>query len=170
MIKKTLSILILTTLPALAFAAGGHSGDHHAPAHGMPDHDMSTMSQAVSFYGQAGELEQVSRTIEINMDDNMRFTPNQIEVKAGETVRFVIINSGKIPHEMVIGSLAELKAHAAEMLEMPDMQHSEPNMLTLDAEQRGELIWQFGKATEVDFACLIPGHTEAGMVGKIIVK
>ena len=85
MFKKTLSILILSSLPALVFAAGEHSGDHHAPAHGMPDHDMSTMSQAASFYGQPGELDQVSRTIEVNMDDSMRFTPNQIEVKAGET-------------------------------------------------------------------------------------
>ena len=162
MIKKTLSILILSTLPALSFAAGGHSGDHHMSEHDMP--------HAASFYGQAGELDQVSRTIEVIMDDNMRFTPSEIDVKAGETVRFHIINSGKIPHEMVIGSLAELKAHAAEMLEMPDMVHTEPNMITLDAGQRGELIWQFDKATMVDFACLIPGHTEAGMVGKIKVK
>lgn len=170
MIKKTLSILILGTLPILVFAAGKHSGDHHAPAHGMLGHDMATMSQAASFYGQPAELEHVSRTIEVTMDDAMRFTPSQINVKAGETVRFSITNSGKIPHEMVIGSLAELKEHAAEMLAMPDMQHSEPNMITLAAGQQGELIWQFDKATKVDFACLIPGHTEAGMVGKINVE
>lgn len=170
MIKKTLSILILGTLPILVFAAGKHSGDHHAPAHGMLGHDMATMSQAASFYGQPGELEHVSRTIEVTMDDAMRFTPSQIHVKAGETVRFSITNSGKIPHEMVIGSLAELKEHAAEMLAMPDMRHSEPNMITLAAGQQGELIWQFDKATKVDFACLIPGHTEAGMVGKINVE
>lgn len=168
MIKKTLSILILSTFSTFVLAAGEHAGDHHA--HGMPDHDMSTMSHAAPFYGQAGELSKVSRTIEVTMDDNMRFTPSKIDVKAGETVRFRIINSGQIPHEMVIGSLDELKAHAAEMLKMPDMQHSEPNMITLDAGQRGELIWQFDKATKVDFACLIPGHTEAGMVGKITVK
>ena len=168
MIKKTLSILILSTVSTFVLAAGEHAGDHHA--HGMPDHDMSTMSYAAPFYGQAGDLSKVSRTIEVTMDDNMRFTPSKIDVKAGETVRFVIINSGQIPHEMVIGSLDELKAHAAEMLKMPDMQHSEPNMITLDAGQRGELIWQFDKATKVDFACLIPGHTEAGMVGKITVK
>ncbi|HHX04702.1 MAG TPA: cupredoxin family protein, partial [Pseudomonas sp.] len=91
-------------------------------------------------------------------------------VKAGETIKFVIINKGKIAHEMVIGSLDELKEHAAEMLAMPNMQHSEPNMITLEAGQRGELIWQFAEATMVDFACLIPGHTEAGMVGKIHVE
>ncbi len=168
MIKKTLSILILSTFSTLLLAAGEHSGEHHT--HSTPDHDMSTMSQAAPFYGQPGEQNQVSRTIEVMMDDAMRFTPSQIDVKASETVRFLIINSGKIPHEMVIGSLAELKEHAAEMLKMPNMQHSEPNMITLDAGQRGELIWQFDKATMVDFACLIPGHAEAGMVGKITVK
>lgn len=170
MLKKTLSILILSSFPVLGFAAGEHSGDHHSPAHGMAGHDMSTMAAATS-YGQAGKAEHASRTIEVLMDDKMRFTPSKIDVKAGETIRFVIINEGKIPHEMVIGTLAELQAHAAEMLAMSDMpHHEEPNMLTLDAGQRGELTWQFDTATEVDFACLIPGHTEAGMVGKIHVE
>lgn len=164
MIKKTLSILILGAFPVLALAA---AGDHHMPTHGMHDHDTP---HAASFYGQPGKLDQVSRSIEVNMDDNMRFTPSEINVKAGETVRFVITNSGQLPHEMVIGSIEELKAHAAEMLAMPDMQHSDPNMLTVEAGQSGELIWQFTESTMVDFACLIPGHTEAGMVGKIHVK
>src|SRR5699024_10019903 len=113
--------------------------------------------------------DQVSRTIEVIMDDNMRFTPSKIDVKEGETVRFFIKNAGKIPHELVIGSLAEQKAHAAEMLAMPGMEHTDPSMITLEAGQRGGLVWQFDKATTVDFACLIPGHTEAGMVGKIHV-
>ncbi len=165
MIKKTVAILALSTLPVLGFAAGDHSGGHH-----MPEHDMASMSQAASFYGQPGKQDQVSRSIEVEMDDNMRFTPTEIAVKAGETIKFVIINKGKIAHEMVIGSLDELKEHAAEMLAMPNMQHSEPNMITLEAGQRGELIWQFAEATMVDFACLIPGHTEAGMVGKIHVE
>ena len=170
MIKKTLSILALSTLPALAFAAGGHTGGHNMPAHGMEGHDMSTMSQATPIYGQPGDSSKVSRTIEVTMDDSMRFTPSQIDVKEGETVRFFIKNAGKIPHEMVIGSLDELKAHAAEMLAMPDMQHTDPSMITLNPGQRGGLVWQFDKATTVDFACLVPGHTEAGMVGKIQVK
>lgn len=170
MIKKTLSILALSTLPALVFAAGEHMGGHNMPAHGMEGHDMSTMSQATPIYGQPGDSSKVSRTIEVTMDDSMRFTPSQIDVKQGETVRFFIKNSGKIPHEMVIGSLSELRAHAAEMLAMPDMQHTDPSMITLNPGQRGGLVWQFDKATTVDFACLIPGHTEAGMVGKIQVK
>ncbi|HHX05974.1 MAG TPA: hypothetical protein GX732_07565, partial [Pseudomonas sp.] len=116
MIKKTVAILALSTLPVLGFAAGDRSGGHH-----MPEHDMASMSQAASFYGQPGKQDQVSRSIEVEMDDNMRFTPSEIEVKAGETIKFVIINKGKIAHEMVIGSLDELKEHAAEMLAMPNM-------------------------------------------------
>src|SRR3546814_7662909 len=84
------------------------------------------------------------------MDDTMRFTPGDIQVRAGETVRFFIKNTGKIPHEMVIGSIADLKAHAAEMQKMPGMQHSEPNMITLDPGKIGGLVWQFDQAGTVD--------------------
>ena len=165
MLTKPLSILILSSLPVLGFAAANHAHDDHGA-----DHHMSSMSDHSS-YGQPGKTNEVSREIKVRMDDQMRFTPNNIDVKAGETIRFVIINEGKIPHEMVLGTLAELKAHAAEMLAMPDMPaHAEPNMLTLDAGQRGELIWTFSDTAKVDFACLIPGHSEAGMIGEIHIK
>jgi uncharacterized cupredoxin-like copper-binding protein len=168
--KKTLSILALGVLPALALAAGNHGGRHGAPAHGMPGHDMSTMSNAASPTGQPGDPAKVTRTIELTMDDTMRFTPDDIQVRAGETIRFFIKNTGKIPHEMVIGSIADLKAHAAEMQKMPGMQHAEPNMITLGPGKIGGLVWQFDRAGTVDFACLIPGHMEAGMVGKVKVS
>jgi len=168
--KKTLSNLALSMLPTLALAAGDHSAGYGAPAHGMPGHDMSTMSSARSPTGQPGDPAKVSRTIELTMDDTMRFTPNDIQVNAGETVRFFIKNTGKIPHEMVIGSLADLKAHAAEMQKMPGMQHAEPNMITLAPGKIGGLVWQFDQAGTVDFACLIPGHMEAGMIGKVKVS
>ncbi|HEY9572058.1 MAG TPA: cupredoxin family protein [Pusillimonas sp.] len=168
--KKALSILALSLLPTLALAAGNHAGGHGAPAHGMPGHDMSTMSHASSPTGQPGDPAKVTRTIELTMDDTMRFTPSDIQVNAGETVRFFIRNTGKIPHEMVIGSIADLKAHAAEMRKMPDMQHVEPNMITLAPGKIGGLVWQFDQAGTVDFACLIPGHMEAGMVGKVTVN
>lgn len=167
MLKKTLSILALSALPGLVFAAEQTESQPMAE-HTMSEHHDS--SHAASFYGEAGDPAQVSRTIEVIMDDNMRFTPSIIDVQEGETVRFLIKNVGQLPHEMVIGSLEELKAHAAEMLAMPDMEHADPNMITVQAGQSGELIWQFAEATSVDFACLIPGHTEAGMVGKIHVK
>ncbi len=168
--KKTISIFALSVLPAFALAAGTHAGGHGTASHGMHGHDMSSMSHASSPVGQPGDPAKVTRTIEVTMDDAMRFTPSDIEVKAGETVRFFIKNTGQIPHEMVIGSLEDLKAHAAEMLKMPDMPHEEPNMITLKSGQVGGLVWQFGEAGTVDFACLIPGHTEAGMVGKVKVS
>ncbi|MGB3289330.1 MAG: cupredoxin family protein [Burkholderiaceae bacterium] len=168
--KKILCILALSALPAFASAAGEHAGGHGAPAHGMPGHDMSTMSKQASPTGQPGDPSKASRTIELTMDDTMRFTPSDIRVKAGETIRFFIKNAGKIPHEMVIGSLSDLKAHAAEMKKMPGMQHAEPNMITLGPGKVGGLVWQFDQAGTVDFACLIPGHMEAGMVGKVTVN
>lgn len=164
--KKLVLILVLACAPALAGAAGEHSGGHGATGHSTGGHSMSGMSS----FGKPGDPAKVSRTIEVVMDDAMRFTPSQINVKAGETIRFFVRNSGKIPHEMVIGSLADLKAHAEEMKKMPGMQHAEPNMITLKGGQRGGLVWTFDQAGTVDFACLMPGHIEAGMVGKVSVN
>ncbi len=161
--KKTFTILALSLLPAFAIAAVDHSG------HDMHGHDMPTMSHATSTVGQPGDPANVSRTIDIVMDDHMRFTPSNIQVEAGETVRFFIKNVGQVPHEMVIGSIEELKAHAAEMLAAPGMEHEEPNMITLQSGKVGGLVWQFDQPGKVDFASLIPGHTEAGMVGTVEV-
>jgi len=162
--KKLLSILLLSAIPTLALAAGEHKGGH--------GHDMGGMHKEAhaSAAGKAGDPAKVSRTIALNMDDTMRFTPSQVSVKAGETIRFFIKNSGKIPHEVVIGTMSELKEHAAMMRKIPDMKHAEPNMITLNAGQRGGIVWQFDKAGEVAFACLIPGHMEAGMIGKVTVN
>lgn len=162
--KKILSILILGTLPTLAFAAGGHDGGHD-----MQGHDMSKMNVSNSSTGKPGSASKVTRTIELVMNDSMRFTPNSINVKPGETVRFFIKNAGKIPHEMVIGSASEMKGHAAMMQKMPGMKHAEPNMISLNPGQKGALVWEFTQAGTVDFACLIAGHMEAGMLGKIKV-
>lgn len=166
--KKSLSILILGALPALALAGGDHAGGHDM----MQMSGMKGMSRGESdgAMGQAGDPAKVSRTIEVTMGDTMRFTPDKIKVKAGETIRFFIKNAGKIPHEMVIGSMSELKEHAEMMRKMPDMQHAEPNKITLGPRQRGSIVWKFDKAGVVNFACLVPGHMEAGMVGKIEVE
>ena len=166
--KKFVPILMLVCAPALTFAAGEHSGGHGMGGHSMGGHSMG--GHSMSGVGKPGDPAKVDRTIEVVMDDTMRFNPAQIDVKAGETIRFFVRNSGKIPHEMVIGSLEDLKAHAEEMKKMPGMQHVEPNMITLKAGQRGGLVWTFDKAGTVDFACLIPGHMEAGMVGKVTVN
>jgi uncharacterized cupredoxin-like copper-binding protein len=120
--------------------------------------------------GKPGDRAKVSRTIEIDMSDSMRFTPSRITVKKGATVRFVVKNSGKVKHEMVIGTAKELREHAAMMQKHPEMEHEEPNEITLDPGKSGELVWQFTKAGTIEFACLQPGHFESGMRGNVVVR
>ena len=103
------------------------------------------------------------------MNDAMRFTPSSINVKQGETIRLVVKNSGKLKHELVLGTEKELKEHYEQMKKFPEMEHAEPNMVTLAPGQTGEVIWQFTKAGPVHFACLHPGHYDAGMKGRINV-
>jgi len=104
------------------------------------------------------------------MNDTMRFSPERITIKRGETVRFVVRNQGNAKHEMVLGTLAELKEHAALMRKFPNMEHEDPNAISVEPGKTGEFAWTFSKAGSFDFACLVPGHFEAGMKGRIIVK
>lgn len=157
--KHLTSLLVAGTLPFAVFAGGNHAGGHE-----MNGHDMASM------YGRPGDPAKVDRTVVVEMHDDMRFTPSSIEVKAGETIRFFVKNTGRVEHEMVLGSLNELKEHAAMMRNTPDMRHDEPNMIKLRPGQRDAIVWQFAQPGTVDFACTIPGHLEAGMVGKILVK
>lgn len=141
---------------------------HHDDMHGM--HGSESHDEHAAAVGRPGEADKVDRTIEVVMDDTMRFTPESITVRAGETIRFEVRNTGRVPHEMVLGSKQALDAHARMMSTMPHMQHDEPNMLTLQADETGELLWQFDQEGTVDFVCLIPGHREAGMSGSITVE
>ena len=100
----------------------------------------------------------------------MRFTPDRISVKASQTFRFFIVNKGRLPHEMVIGMADAITAHAAMMTQMPGMVHKQANQIPLAPGQRGGIVWQFAKAGTVSFACLVPGHKEAGMVGTVVVN
>ena len=120
-------------------------------------------------WGIAGDAKSAKREITLTMDDSMRFTPNVITVKQGETVRFVIKNQGKQLHEMVIGTKKELDAHAALMVKFPTMEHDEPYMAHVSGGKSQSLVWTFNRAGDFEFACLIAGHYQAGMVGKISV-
>ena len=145
-----LFVVAMTLAPSNAIA---HDDEHHDAAYGKP-----------------GDSAKVTRTVEIDMSDAMRFTPSLVTTKKGQTIRFVVRNSGKVRHEMVLGSIEELKEHAALMLKFPEMEHADPNQLSVEPGKTGELIWQFTKAGTFEFACLQPGHFEAGMHGKIEVK
>jgi uncharacterized cupredoxin-like copper-binding protein len=103
------------------------------------------------------------------MTDNMRYTPSSIQAKQGETVRLVVKNQGKVKHELSLGTQKELLEHLEQMKKFPDMEHDEPGKVTLAPGKQGEILWQFTKAGTVDFACLMPGHYEAGMKGAVKV-
>jgi uncharacterized cupredoxin-like copper-binding protein len=120
--------------------------------------------------GEPGDPSQVSRTIAVTMSDAMRFTPDHIAVRSGETIRFVLQNQGQLRHELVLGTRDALRRHAAMMQMMPDMLHNGPNMASLAPGERGELIWKFSNAGTVAFACLQSGHMEAGMSGAVAVQ
>lgn len=142
-----------------------------AQAHG--DHAASTpfvVKKEQKAWGIAGDRRAAKRTVEIRMSDDMRFAPSRIDVRQGETLRLVLRNTGAVPHELVIGTPKELEEHAALMLRFPGMEHDEPYMTHVKPGQTGEIVWTFNRAGEFDFACLIAGHFQAGMRGKIVVR
>lgn len=144
-----------------------------AHAHGPGGHARGHGSGAVVLeqkpWGIAGDPARVSRTIRITMTDDMRFSPSKLTIQRGEVIRFEVVNAGKILHEMVIGTRQELDAHAALMLKHPDMEHDEPYMAHVEAGQSTPIVWHFNRAGKFHFACLIPGHFQAGMTGDIEV-
>ena len=142
-----------------------------AMAHGDQDHAKKAgpVKKEQKDWGIAGDGKSAKRTIEIGMGDNMRFTPERIEVRQGETVKFVVRNAGKTMHEFVIGTKAENDKHAELMVKFPNMEHDEPYMAHVAPGKTGEIVWAFNRPGDFDFACLIAGHYQAGMVGKIKV-
>ena len=160
--KRYLTLFIIGLLSAFIGQAYAHGDDH---AKKKP----AAVKKEQKPWGIAGDAKGVKRTINITMTDNMRFTPDKIEVKQGETIKFLLKNDGKMLHEMVIGTKKELEEHAALMLKFPTMEHEEPYMAHVPVGKTGEIIWTFNRAGDFDFACLIAGHYQAGMVGKITV-
>lgn len=148
--------------------ADGNAEQEHDHGHGAAMHADS--AQAQQDWGIVGDAEAVSRTIDIVMNDEMRFVPDHIEVRLGETIRFRHRNQGAVMHEMVIGTSATLAEHAEMMRRSANMAHGEPWMTHVEPGEHGEMIWQFNRPGKFEFACLIPGHFEAGMVGTIEVR
>jgi uncharacterized cupredoxin-like copper-binding protein len=111
----------------------------------------------------------IDRSIAVSLNDDMRFSPAQIQVKQGETIRFVLSNKGQLPHEFVLGSAQELQEHAQMMAAMPGMQHSDAGMQSVAPGATGELVWTFKQAGTLEFACLVAGHLAAGMRGQVEV-
>ena len=142
-------------------------------AHGDAKHAQkpaNAISTEEKPFGREGDPRKASRTVTVDMSDKMRFVPDKLTIRRGETVKFVVKNHGKQMHEMVIGSMKELKEHAELMKKHPTMEHDEPYMAHVAPGKTETMVWQFTKAGEFHFGCLVPGHFEAGMVGRITVK
>lgn len=143
-----------------------------ALAHGQKKHNEAKAEPAeivTTEFGTTGDPKTVGKSVAMIMSDEMRFSPNTLKINAGDTVRFVIRNSGEILHEMVLGRSEDLVRHAKLMAEFPEMEHDEPYMAHVEPGAEGEIVWTFSKAGQFEFGCLIPGHYEGGMKGTIIV-
>ena len=149
-----LMALVVAITSGVARASGAHAGGHGD-------------DEAI---GKPGVAAKVNRTINVDMTDAMRFAPANFTARQNETIRFVIRNSGKLKHEFVLGTEKELKEHYEVMKKNPEMEHADPNMVTVAPGKTGEVIWQFTKAGRVSVGCLQPGHYDAGMKGRVTVS
>ena len=160
---RILPIILAATALALPPASGALAD----PGHAGYDHAVEAA------YGRPGDPAKGGRVIPVVMmetSSGMAFTPPRVEVRRGEQVQFVLRNGGEFDHELVIGTVEANRRHAEEMSRRPDMAHEDPNAKRLGPKSSGVLRWQFTEAGTFEYACLIPGHREAGMVGTVVVK
>ena len=147
-IKLALALAALSIVPAFAHDQHGHA----------------------SFSaGEPGNPKKPARTIEILLNE-MDYAPARIEVKRGEQIRFVLRNVGKEDHEFLLATTKENLAHAEVMKKHPHMEHDDPNGVRLAPSKTAEILWKFSKAGTFEFSCLIPGHRDYGMVGRVTVN
>ncbi len=162
-VKNAWFAALCALMAASAVAHGPAEHQALAPASGAP-------SPEETAFGRAGDPARVHRTIEVAMSDAMRYDPAEIRVKRGETVRLVVTNRGRTLHEIVLGTKQDLRQHAELMKRFPDMQHEEAYMAHVQPGASEALVWQFTRPGTFYYGCLLPGHFEAGMVGKVVVE
>ena len=151
---------VLSATSAMPATAGSEPAGH--------SHEMEGLSA-----GESGDPKDLSRIIQVSMeerDGKMLYVPAQVEIRKGETITFVIYNNGELDHEFMLASTEENLEHAEMMMKNPEMQHADPNARRVAPKQTSEIIWKFTKAGQFEFACLIPGHRDAGMIGTVDVK
>ena len=163
----TIFALALAVFATDGAAAADLSTHSHA---GHKKVQKKTGAAAEQAFGREGDPRKVKRVIKVDMSDAMRFFPGEIRVKRGETVRFVVRNGGQLLHEMVLGTMDDLKKHATLMKQHAEMNHDEPYAAHVQPGTSGRVVWQFTKPGEFYYACLVPGHFEAGMIGTIVVR
>ncbi len=151
-------------LAALLVALATASASVHAHDHAEMGHSARTP------FGYPGDPKLAARTVTVRMTDQMRYFPSQLTVRKGETLHLIVRNDGSLRHEFVLGTGAELKRHAEMMRKHPDMAHDDANAVHVEPGAAADFVWTFDKAGVFAFACLVPGHYEAGMTGKVIVR
>lgn len=138
---------------------------------GQPGHSHSHGEYSA---GQPGDPKKPARIVLVTMretdDGRMIYVPDRVDVKRGEQIRFIVTNAGAIPHEFTLASTEDNLNHAEEMKKNPEMEHDDPNSKTIQPKKKAEIVWRFSKAGTFEFACLIPGHRQAGMIGTVGVK
>ena len=161
--RKMIGAVLGAGLLTVVRTAAAHTDKPHAKKEGPVIKEQKD-------WGIAGDTKDVKRTIDCKMLDTMRFSPDRIDAKLGETLRFTASNNGRVLHEFVIGTKQENAEHYELMKKFPSMEHDAPWMAHVAAGGKSEIVWKFNRPGEFEFACLIAGHYEAGMVGKIVVS
>ena len=162
-LTKIISASALAALLSVFYVTALASGSH--------DHGHAVEFDPVeNEFGEFKPKMEVNRTIEVGMSDEMRFTPDVVRVKKGDVIKFKHTNNGKLMHEFVLGTPGSLDEHAELMKKFPGMEHEEPYMAHVAPGKSATITWKFTKEGEFAFGCLIPGHYDAGMKGKVIVE
>lgn len=164
----TVGLLSFTMMSSVSFASGDHEHDHGAKEEKKTqdmNHEMHEgMEHGASMVGKAGSEEAVTKVIKVEATDQMRFIYEPFEAKAGETIKFIVTNTGKIMHEFAIGTKDEHTAHGKMMMANPNMKHgASSGMISIEPGKTESLIWEFGKSMSAQLACNVPGHYQAGM-------
>ena len=142
--------------------------------------------------GSKGKESEISRTVKVMMYDNY-YEPSSFQIKAGETIKFVVENAGMLVHEFNIANKMMHMKHQPEMIKMVEneilladtidkekmkkmakmdkaMAHSHSNSVLLEPKQKGEIIWKFDNAINIEVACNVPGHYQVGMIAKVDIN
>ena len=162
--KISVGLLALGIMSGTAWA---HGNETHADKKSKVPPNLDMVENE---FGMTGDPGKVTRTITVDMIDEMKFEPAEIHVKVGDTLRILAANKGEVLHELVIGRKDDLLKHAKMMEKFPNMEHSEPYMAHANEGQTAEIVWTFSKPGTFEYGCLIPGHYDAGMKGVIVVS
>ena len=142
--------------------------------------------------GSKGNVADVTRVIKVIMYDNY-YEPSSFQIKEGETIKFEVENAGMLVHEFNIANKMMHMKHQPEMIKMAEngillafsidkekmkkmakmdksMGHSHSNSVLLEPKQKGNIIWKFDNAVNIEVACNVPGHYQAGMIAKVDIN